>query len=75
MERKVEGQLKLIKDQVTKQQKSTSETLKEMARNQERAAEMERGNNLVIHGLEESQKTDAVQRKEDISGELVRFAV
>ena len=65
IERKVEGQLKLIKDQVTKQQESTSETLKKMARNQERAAEMERGNNLVIHGLEESQKTDAAQRKEE----------
>ena len=66
MEKNVEGQLKKIEEQVTKQFESSSETLKKVVQNQERVAEtQERCANLIIHGLQESQKSDASQRKEE----------
>ena len=74
MENKVEGQLKKMEEQVSKQFESSSETLK-VVQNQERVAEtQERSANLIIHGSQESQKSDAGQRKEEDRKNVVELS-
>ena len=72
VEKKVQGQIKKMEEQVTKQIDSTSETLKKVVQNKDEMEE--RSNNLVIYGLEESKKSEGIQRREDDEQKVMEIA-
>ena len=72
VEKKVQGQLKKMEEQVAKQLDSTSEDLKKVVKSKDELTE--RGNNLIIHGLQESVNNDAVQRMGDDKEKVMEIA-
>ena len=72
VEAKVEDQFTKIEQQMTKQLNSTSESLKKVVQEQEK--DSMRGNNLIIHGLKESQKKEPAERREDDLKSVVEIA-
>ena len=72
VEKKVQGQIKKMEEQVTKQLDTTSENLKKVV--QTKDERMERSNNVIIHGLSESKKTDAGQRREEDKQKVMEIA-
>ena len=72
MDKKVQGQLKRMEEQAVKQLDLTSETLKRTVQNQEKL--VERSNNLIIHGLKESDESDGERQREDDTQKIMEIA-